>query len=226
MSDKVFFIDKYFEQWEKNIQKATELLENCHYFLEGILVLSCYLGAFASLRFPALRDGEAYVKIVIEYSHKKEFFEKIDLLFFYQWPKSNLRDHGAYKALKNHSNIVEALNKVYGTEDDIKSGTRYISQDKFMENVVSALIPGFDENNLRDKLPLFSLAELLYRYVRCDAVHNYEFPLFNEVRSVDGNAYYKDNHAITGKVLIETTRCVLKTLWEECKFKEKWPFEI
>ncbi|MFA4903660.1 MAG: hypothetical protein WC600_13065 [Desulfobaccales bacterium] len=226
MSDKTFFIDEYFKQWEKNVEKANELIENQRYLLEGILVLSCYLGAFAALRFPTLRDGEAYVKIVLEYSDIREFFEKIDLLFFYQWPRSKLRENGNYKALKQHSEIVEALKLCYGTEDKIKAGTRYVSPAKFIENVVAAAIPGFDEQNLRDKLPLFSLAELLYRYVRCDAVHNYDFPLINEGRNGNGNVIYEDNHAINGKVLLETTRSVIKALWEECRDKDKWPFEM
>ncbi len=182
MSDKTFFIDEYFKQWEKNLEKANELIENQRYRLEGILVLSCYLGAFAALRFQTLRDGEAYVKIVLEYSGSRDFFENIDLLFFYQWPSSKLRENGNYKALKQYSEIVEALKRCYGTEDKIKAETRYVSQAKFIENVMAAAIPGFDEQNLREKLPLFSLAELLYRYVRCDVVHNYDFPLINEGR--------------------------------------------
>lgn len=226
MSDKVFFIDEYFKQWEKNLDKANELIENQRYRLEGILVLSCYLGAFAALRFPTLRDGEAYVKIILEYSDNREFFEQIDLLFFYQWARSKLRDNGNYKALKQHGEIVEALKRFYGTEDDIKFRSRYVSPAKFIENVVAASIPGFDEQNLREKLPLFALAELLYRYVRCDAVHNYDFPLIDEGRNGNGNVTYEDNHAITGKVLLETTRSVLKALWKECRAKDKWPFEM
>lgn len=226
MSDKTFFIDEYFKQWEKNLKKANELIENHRYLLEGILVLSCYLGAFASLRFPTLRDGEAYVKIVLEYSGNREFFERIDLLFFYQWPRSKLRDNGNYKALKQHWEIVEALKRSYGTEDDIKAGTRYVSPAKFIENVVAAAIPGFDEQNLREKLPLFSLAEMLYRYVRCDAVHSYDFPLINEGIDGNGSVIYEYNHAINDKVLLETTRSVLKALWEECRVEDKWPFEM
>lgn len=226
MSDKVFFIDEYFKQWEKNLEKANELLENRRYHLEGILVLSCYLGAFAASRFPTFRDREAYVKIVLEYSGNRDFFEKIDLLFFYQWERSKLRDNGNYKALKQHGKIVEAVKQSYGTEDDIKAGTRYVSPAKFIEIVLSAAIPGFDEQNLREKLPLFSLVELLYRYVRCDAVHNYDFPLINKGINCNRKEIYEHYHAITDKVLLETTRSVLKTLWDECRTKEKWPHEM
>jgi hypothetical protein len=226
MSSKNFFLNEYFKQWEKNLEKANELLENHRYYLEGILVLSCYLGAFAALRFPTLRDGDAYVKIVLEYSGNREFFEQIDLLFFYQWPRSKLRGKGNYKDLKHHGEIVETLKRFYGDENDIKAGTRYVSPAKFIELVVAAGIPDFDEQNLRKKLPLFSLAELLYRYVRCDAVHNYEFPLINEKWDVEGNVIYEDNHAITGKILFNTARNIIKSLREECRAKKKWPFEI
>ncbi len=226
MSDKVFLINKYFMKWEKDLEKARELLSNHRYYLEGILVLSCYLGAFASLRFPTLHDGEAYVKIVLEYSGNRRFFEQIDLLFFYQWPRSKLRDHGNYRALNQHGEIVEALKRSYGTEDDIKARTRYVSPDDFTAIVVAAAIPVFDEQNLRATLPLFSLAELLYRYLRCDAVHNYDFPFVNEGIDVNGNVIYEHNHAITGQVLLETTRSILKALWKECRDEGKWPYEM
>jgi len=226
MSDKVFFINEYFKQWERNLERANELIKNHHYHLEGILVLSCYLGAFAASRFPNLRDREAYVKIVLEYSGNREFFEQIDLLFFYQWPRSKLLDNGNYKALKQHGEIVEVLKRSYGTEDAIKTGIRYVSPAKFIENVAAAAIPGFEEQNLREKLHLFSLVELLYRYVRCDAVHNYDFPLINAGINGNGNVTYEHYHAITDTVLLETTRCVLKTLWEKCQTEEKWPHEM
>src|SRR3990172_5220073 len=116
MSDKVFFIDAYVKRGDRDVTKAAELLVNQRYYLEGILVLSCYLGAFATMRFPALRDGEAYIKVVLEYSGDRNFFEQIDLLFLYQWPRSKLCDNGNYKGLKNHTEIVEALKKVYGEE--------------------------------------------------------------------------------------------------------------
>ncbi len=43
MNDKAFFIDEYFKRWESDLNKAEELLANNRYYLEGILVLSCYL---------------------------------------------------------------------------------------------------------------------------------------------------------------------------------------
>ncbi len=223
---KGFFIDEYFKRWERDIAKAVELLKNPRYHLEGILVLSCYLGAFSAMRFPTHRDGEAYVKLVLEYSGKHDFYEQIDLLFFYQWPRSKLRENGNYQALKNYSEIVNALSGVYGSEDDIKAAIRYVAPAKVIDTVLAPGIRGFDEANFRAKLPLFSLAELLYRYLRCDAVHNADFPFINEVSDSKGNIRYKNNHVITGDVLLETVQGVLTTLWEECLDKEKWPHQL
>jgi len=226
MEDKALFIEEYFNRWRRDIDKASELLVNNRYHLEGLLVLSCYLGAFASMRLNTLRDGEAYVKVLIEYSGKREFYEQIDLLFFYQWPRSKLRDHGSYKALKNYSEIVDVLKGIYGSEDDIKVGPRYVSQSEVIGYVLSAAIPNFDEQNFRSTLDLFSLAELLYRYLRCGAVHNAEFPFVNESIDVYGNITYEENHAITGQVLLETTEGVFKNLRDECLAKVKWPHEL
>ena len=226
MPDKTFLIDTYFERWDKDISRAADLLSDPKYYLEGILVLSCYLGAFATSRYPRLRDGEAYVKFVCEYSGKRSFFEQIDLLFFYQWPLSKFRDNGNYKRLKQYPEIVESLKRKYGNERDIKSGARYISSIEFIRNVKAACIPGFDEHNLREKLPLFSISELLYRYLRCDAVHNAEYPFINEVINSESEPIYEDNHIITGSVLLETTRAVCKALWDECMAKGKFASEL
>lgn len=226
MIEKTFYIDEYFKRWGSDLDKARELLEDRRYYLEGMLVLSCYLGAFAAMRYPTLRDGEAYVRVVLEYSGKRPFFEQIDLLFFYQWPRSKLRDNGSYKALKQHAEIVVALKGIYGDEDEVKVKTRYVAPSEFLARVKGANIPGFDEANLRDKWPLFSLAKLLYRYLRCDAVHNAEFPFVNEMTDINGNVRYEHNHAITGAVLLETTRGVWETLWKESRAKGKWPHEL
>ncbi len=226
MSDKALcIIDEYFKRWHRDIEKARELVSSQRYYLEGLLVLSCYLGAFASVRFPTLRDGEAYVKVVLEYSGKRGFYEQIDLLFFYQQPRSKLRERGNYK-VKNHSEIVDALKRVYGTEEDIKVGTRYVSPSEMISHIISANIPNFDEQNFRGTLPLFCLAEILYRYLRCDAVHNNEFPFVNKLTDIEGNVTYEENHAITGNMLLETTEGVLKMLRDECLAKAKWPQEL
>jgi len=225
-SAKTHFITAYFDKWDRDVNRAAELLESGRFLLEGILTLTCYLGALAALRFPTLRDFEAYPKVVIEYSEARSFFEQVDLLLLYQWPRSKLRDHGHYKELKHHGEIVEALRKRYGSEDDVKEKARYASQADVIGQVLAAKIPGFDEQNLRDKLPLFSVAQILYRYLRCDAVHNADFPLLNESSDSNGNITYKPNHVITGDVLLKTTRAVIRNLSAECVGKSKWPQEL
>lgn len=224
--DRNFLIKAYFDKWDRDVQRAAELLSSGRFLLEGILTLSCYLGALAALRFPALHDNEAYLKVILEYARKRNFFEKIDLLFLYQWPRSKLRDHGHYKDLKNYAEIVEVLRKTYGSEDEIKEKARYAAQADVIGLVVAAKIPSFDEQNFRDKLSLFSLAQILYRYLRCDAVHNADFPLLNESVDSKGAVTYRPNHAITSDVLLETTRAVLGNLREECIAKSKWPQEL
>lgn len=225
-ADKLSFLKPYFERWDRDVQRAAELLASHRFLLEGILTLSCYLGAVAALRFPALPDGEAYIKVVLEYSGKRDFFEQIDLLFFYQWPRSKFRDHGQYKEFKNYTEIVEAIKKKYGSEENLNEKTRYVPHAEVVALVVAAKISAFDEQNFRSKLPLFSLAQILYRYLRCDAVHNADFPLLNESVDAEGKVTYKANHAITSDVLLETTKGVLGKLCEECLAKAKWPQEL
>lgn len=124
---KTLFMEEYFKGWHEDIEKAGELLANLRYYLEAMLVLNCYVGVFASMRFPKLKDGAAYVKAVMEYSGEREFYEQIDLLFLSQWRRSKFREHKTYKLLKNHTEIVTVLNKLYGSEEEIKAGTRYLS---------------------------------------------------------------------------------------------------
>ncbi|MCE5249460.1 hypothetical protein LLG96_04485 [bacterium] len=224
--EKVSPIDEYFKNWDSDIKKASELLANQHYYLEGILVLSCYIGAFAAMRYPSLKDGEAYVKVVLEYSGNRDFFEQIDLLFLYQWPRSILRKNGNYTKLKNYTEIIDILIHKYGKEEDIKAGKRYVSPSEIIEHVKNASIPGFNEKNLKEKLPLFSNVEILYRYVRCGAVHNFQFPLINQGIDKHGNVIYEDNHAITGQVLLKTTQDILNALRKECLSQSKWPDEL
>jgi len=226
MSAKLQFIEAYFKRWQSDLSKARELLDTAHFHLEGWLILSCYIGAFASLRYPSKQDGDAYVRMVLEYSGKREFYEQVDLLFLFQWPRSKLRDNGKYKTLKQHTEIVTALERIYGSEEELKLKTRYVGQAILEAQVIAAMIPGFDEVNFRKHLPLFSLAEQLYRYARCDAVHNTVFPLINEVTHINGSITYEHNHAVTSNVLYDTASGILNNLHHECAAQEKWPHEL
>ncbi len=227
MDDKKLFIELYFKDWKESFSKVKTLLKQDDYYLEAILILSCYIGAFAALRYPAIQyDGDKYKKIVSEYSGMKEMYELIDLLFFYQWPRSDFKDHGEYKKLKHHTELVSILIRKYGDEAKIKEGTRYISQDEFISHILSNSFVDFDEENLKQYLPLFSLCEMLYRYLRCYAVHNVSFPFVNKGQMVDGKIIYQDNHKITGDVLLQTSENILNNLESECIKLIKWPNEL
>ena len=226
MTEKADVIRDYFEGWQEDLARAKSLLGDLKYYREAILVLSCYIGALGSLRYPGEQDNKAYKTVVREYSGRRDFYEQIDLLFFLQWPRSDFQTHGDYLKLKNHADVSKIIVATYGEEDQIKSGTRYISQQDFMVSVDRVPFQGFDRENLQQHLPLFSLYEMLYRYLRCRAVHSVRFPFVTTVHVVDGSIRYEDNHAITGSVLLETTENILRNLSEECIEKSQWPWEL
>lgn len=158
------------------------LMADSRYYLEAILVLSCYIGALGSIRYPSEKeDNKSYKRVVCEYSGKKDFYEQIDLLFFIQWPRSQFQSHGYYVKLKNHEEISKAIVAAYGDEVQIKNGTRYISSQDFLTCVEQRPFPSFNKSNLREHLPRFSLCEMLYRYLRCRAVHDVRFPFVTKV---------------------------------------------
>ena len=179
-----------------------------------------------SLRYPGEPDSKAYKTVVREYSGRRDFYEQIDLLLFLQWPRSEFRTHGDYLKLKNHADVPKIIVATYGEEDQIKSGTRYISQQDFVVYVDRAPFQGFDRENLLQHLPLFSLCEMLYRYLRCRAVHRVRFPFVTTVHVVDGSSRYENNHAITWPVLLETTENILANLSSQCLEKSHWPWEL
>ena len=219
-------IRDYFEVWQEDLARAKSLLRDPKYYREAILVLSCYIGALGSLRYPGEQDNKAYKTVVREYSGRRDFYERVVLLFFLQWPRSEFRTHVDYLKLKNHADISKVIVASYGEEDQINPGTRYISQQDFMASVDGAPFHGFDRENLLQNIHLFSLCEMLYRYVRCSAVHNVRFPFVTRVTRADGSIRYEDNHAITGSILLESTENILVNLSEECLNKSQWPWEV
>jgi hypothetical protein len=219
-------IRDYFEGWQEDLARAKSLLSDPKYYREAILVLSCYIGALGSLRYPGEQDNKAYKTVVREYSGRRDFYEQIDLLFFLQWPRSVFRNHGDYLKLKNHADVSKMIVATYGEEEQVKNNTRYLSQQDFVVSVDRKSFQGFDRSNLEEHLPLFSLCELLYRYLRCPAVHSGRFPFVTTVTSIDGSVRYEDNHAITGSVLLETTESILRNLSKECIEKSQWPWEL
>jgi hypothetical protein len=86
VTTKADILKDYFAGWDNDLDRAKTLLSDQRYYLEGWLILSCHIGALASLRFPTLLDNESYKRVVLEYSDMADFYEQIDLLFFLQWP--------------------------------------------------------------------------------------------------------------------------------------------
>lgn len=218
-------IDAHFDEWKRDIERAETLLRDDWFVLQGYLVLVCYLGALASQRFPSLKDNEAYCQFTLEYSGKKAFYEQIDLLFLYQWPRSKLRYHGLYTSFSDYSELVKAIGPKFGTENDLNVSSRYVSASMIMSEAKSK-IPHLNETDLEEKLKLFSLVQLLYRYGRCDAVHNADYPLINEGMNIDGDRIIRDNSALTREVILSTVKHANDTLWQECRSLKKWPHEI
>ena len=226
LTEKGMIIRDYFEGWQEDLVRVKLLLDDHKYYCEGTLVLSCYIGALGSLRYPAEQDNKAYKTVVREYSGRQDFYDQIDLLFFLQWPRSEFRTHGDYLKLKNHAEVSQIIVATYGSEDQIKNGSRYVQQHDFLASVDKNPFQGFDRENLRLHLPVFSLCEMLYRYLRCCAVHSVRFPFVNRVTRSDGSVRYENNHAITGTVLFETTESILGNLSKECVEQSRWPWEL
>lgn len=227
MAAKADFVEAYFARWDKDLGRAKTLLAGQDYYLEAMLVLSCHIGALASLRFPGLADNVAYKRVVLDYSGMRDFYEQIDLLFFLQWPRSDFASHGDFLKLKSHSEVARVIEAVFGREDEIREAPkRYVSPQSFLTTVSASPFPGFDKTNLQQYLPLFSNVELLYRYVRCRAVHSLHFPFVTQVHFVGGDVCYRPNHPITGEVLYQTAFGILDNLRTECLRDGRWPWEL
>ncbi len=169
----------------------------------------------------------AYKRVVLDYSGMRDLYEQIDLLLFLQWPRSDFSSHGDFLRLKNHAELAKVIEAACGGEDTIREGTkRYVSPRSFLATVGDSPFAGFDQNNLQQCLSLFSNAELLYRYLRCRAVHSLRFPFVTQVHLVGGDVRYEPNHAITGDVLYQTAFGILSNLRGECLRESKWPWEL
>lgn len=226
---KIHYVKEYFSQWQKDVSRAKMLLDSEDYFIEGFLVLICYIGALARARFPQeQKDWKSYKTIVWEYGGKKDIYGNIDLLFFYQWPKSKLANAMVYKGLKNHAEILSIFKTNFGDEEDIKGDTRrYQSREELVSLIKNKKPSWFDEHNFRDHIELFSNNQILYEILRCEAVHNADFPLFNPTYYMgQSKITYKDNHQVTRHVIFETVQNILSGLKEECLAQSKFPWEL
>ncbi len=225
-------INAHFDLWREDIKRVKILLQSQEYYIEAILVLSCYIGALAAERFPGSGDREAYIKIINRYSGLKSFYNKVDLLFFYQWPRSEYRrsksKHSApYARIKGYSRIKKKIIRCFGNEQEISNDNkkRYIPISRLLRHL-DPPPKGLNRETILKNLKLFTLSEMLYRYIRCHAVHEMLFPLFQRTRYEDGTTRYKDGHLITGPIIFETVRNIVNNLGDECFSKKKFPGKL
>ena len=219
-------LSSYFQQWQQDVQRAEELVKS-KYCLEGILVLSAYIGALGSLRYPKeKKDWKAYKDVVRNYSGLMDIYENIDLLLFYQFPRSILKDDSLYKKLKNYDDILKIFYEEFGDEFTIKENRvmRYCKRDHLKDIIGEKQTGWFDNQNFDENIELFSNNHILYKFVRCQAVHNKGFHLINRgVSAETSQDVYEDNHQITRDVILRTANNIVENLKEECLSKNMWP---
>lgn len=227
-SDKSDIMIAYFDKWDEDVNRAGYLLSANDFFIEGTLVLACYIGALAHLRYPSEKDWKSYKRIVSEYSGFPDIYDNIDLLFFAQWTKSRLAKDSIYCKLKNYSELLSLLRCHFGDDETIKeSQVRYQKRTELIRLIMNSNAPWFDETNFAKFIELFSNNQILYQFLRCDAVHNSSFPLFNSSYDPKNNKVtYTDNHQITREVLLRTVKNILMNLKNECIANGKWPYEL
>jgi len=231
-STKKSWIETYFNMWIKDIERAEKLLKSREYYQETMLVLCCYVGALGAARFPGRADWDSYQKIVRRYSGLNSIYNKVDLLFFFQWPRSYYRrskeKHAApYRKIKNYSAIKRKLTRYYGNENSISSFTknRYVP----ISTLLKRLDPppkGSTSEAISKTMKLFAAPAILYRYFRCATVHENFLPLVAKVSSVDGSQRFEDSHLITSDILLETVKNIIGNLKNECIEKGKFPWEL
>ncbi len=225
---KLEYIEPYFEKWESDVQRAESLLESDDYFLEGLIVIVCYIGALGALRYQNTEDWKSYKDIISNYSDHSETFDNIDLFLFSQFKNSKLANERVYKKLKNYDDILEIIKSTYGDEQIVKEGTsRYVKKDDISELIKAKKTTWYDEENFLQYIQLFSNNQILYKYARCEAVHNADFPLLNPSFSPEtGKTTYKDNHQIDRKIILSSLKNIVASLKNECIKNEAWPWEL
>jgi len=229
---KKLSIEAYFEEWQNRIDKAEKLLLDNKYGLEGLIVLLCYIGSFAYLRYGDKqgKDSKNYTKIVKEYSGFRDIYSKIDLLFFYQLRKTQAykRNRKYYNKFNNYLHVRKIFIKEYGNnKDNIKSEKRYAIKKAILDLLIKKGVEEALISDVKNNIDKFSNAEILYKYFRCSAVHQGNFPLVNKRTSIeDGAVRYESNSAITIDLIIKTVKNIYSNLKQQCLKEVKWIHEL
>jgi len=231
-TNRIWMIHAYFDLWREDIKRVKILLQSQEHYLEAILVLLCFIGALAAERFPGRGDRDAYIKIINRYSGLKSVYNKVDLLFFYQWPRSHYRRSKSkhslpYRKIAGYSKIKKKIVRCFGDEQEISNDDkkRYIPISRLLKHL-DPPPKGCNRKTILENLKLFTLSEILYRYFRCHAVHEKSFPLIRRISYGDGTTRYEDGHLITGPLIFETVRNIVNNLGDECLSKKKLPQKL
>lgn len=228
-SAKYKFINAYFEEWENTLERAKDLTNSAKFHLEGITLILCHISALGRGRYPKLRDWESFKRVVKEYSGEYDILENIDVLLLFQFPHSKVADDQNYKKLENYEEIVIALESAIGDEQQIYGNDklRYQKREDLLNILNNAKIPGFNPENFKRYIELFSSNQILYHFARCEAVHNRYFPLINiETKFPDLQRVYTSNHQIDSSVLIKILAGIIEKLKNECLANQKWPHQL
>ncbi len=228
MGAKLNCITDYFEKWENDVKRAEFLMNSEDYFLEGLIVIVCYIGALGALRYPNSKDWKAYKDIISNYSGHCEIFNNIDLLLFYQFKDSKLAGEKVYNKLKNYDAILELLKSKLGAASKIKENKkRFVKKEYLSSMIKSEDTDWYDEKNFIEHIQLFSNNRILYKYARCEAVHNAHFSLVNPSFNPEtGKRTYRDNHQVDRNVILSSLKNVVANLKDECVKSEAWPYEL
>lgn len=224
------FISAFFDQVYGDILRAIELIDSSKqkFYTDGILLLCCHIASLAKMRYPNKNDRDGYIAIVLEYSGMGWFYEKVDLKLFYQLPNSILKEKVRNKPLNSSYKLISnATKKQYPEKDMDKPNIRYIHKDHLIKIISSLRIQGVYPENINEYISIFTLSDILYRFIRCYAVHNFDFPLLNRI-SVAGKdeEIYEANHIIDHEIIIKTAKYIFYKLWSECIAKNKWAHEL
>ena len=219
-------ISGVFDIWGREISRAKVLSDGVTFCEEGALLLAIYIDAFSQRRYPNNCDNRKFFKeIVMKYSRLDDMYQKIDLLFFYQWKTAGLQCEGRYNRLQCYDEIKDILISKYGGPNGFDNN-KYIYPDEIIDTVNSNRFKGYDENNLRCNVSKFNLCEVLYLFARCSPVHENNFRLLNKQKDSDGSERCIEKHIINRQLIYDTVNNIFNNLKDDCLSLNKYPGEL
>jgi len=217
-------INEFFDKiWAEKVKSVGELIQSDKYRTEGLIILCCYIGSISYERYimsnSITKDRDAYKKILLNYSGL-DLYQNFDLLFFYIWPESEYNNHNSYNYFRrnnyeNYRKIKQVIEKKFVPKKNINSQNRFIAEKEILNLIDTATINNVKINEMKDKLELFSVSEIFYRYYRCGGVHKGDI-------LIDLNLFL----TISIDQMLQTIRNILANLKEECVSNSKWPWEL